>query len=170
MDHQKQFEELPLLRAWSAKLCLTIVGPWGVRNHLLKRMRADAIRHIEMARELAALRATVTSTVELVLGHLSDETFWVEIMDELVAQFRKLVVLCSRLEWPSARIYDLLLGLPPDQALWADRLDEATGQLEVGLTTWWQADTKLWDMIYIGHHLVTFSKVAEQAGVALVWA
>jgi hypothetical protein len=27
MDHQKQFEELPLLRAWSAKLCLTIVGP-----------------------------------------------------------------------------------------------------------------------------------------------
>jgi hypothetical protein len=68
MDHQKQFEEL----------CLAIVGSSRARNHLLKRMQAAAICHIEMAGELAALRAIVTFTVELVLGHLSDETFRVE--------------------------------------------------------------------------------------------
>jgi hypothetical protein len=114
MDQQQQFEELPLLRAWSAELCLAIVGPLRARNHLLKRMQTAAICHIEMAMELATLQVTVTSTVELVLGHSSDETFRVEITNELVAQFRKLVVLCSQLEWPSMRIYDLLLGLPPD--------------------------------------------------------
>jgi hypothetical protein len=50
-------------------------------------MQAAAIHHIEMARELATLRAAVTSAAELVLGRSPNETFRVEIVDELVAQF-----------------------------------------------------------------------------------
>jgi hypothetical protein len=85
----------------------------------------------------------VTSTVELVLGHTPNETFWVKIVDELVSQFWKLEELCSRLEWPGAKIYDLLLGLPLDQARWANRLNEATGRLEAELTAQRQVDTEL---------------------------
>jgi hypothetical protein len=67
-------------------MCLAIVSPSRMRNHLLERMRAAAIRHIEMAGELAELWATVTSVVELVLGHSPDETFQVEIVD-VIPQF-----------------------------------------------------------------------------------
>jgi hypothetical protein len=79
-------------------------------------MWATTMCHTEMAGELATLQVAVTSAVELVLGCLPDETFLVEITDELVAQFRKLEELCSQLERPSVMIYDLLLILPPDQA------------------------------------------------------
>jgi hypothetical protein len=106
-------------------------------------MRAAAILHIEMAWDLAALWAVVTSSMELVLGHSPDETFWVEIMDELVAQFRKLEEMRSWLERPDARTCDLHLSLPPDQAQHADRLDEATRRLEAELTAQWQVGTEL---------------------------
>jgi hypothetical protein len=52
MEHQEQFEELSLLRAQSTELCLAIVGPSQARNHLLERMQATAICHIEMAESL----------------------------------------------------------------------------------------------------------------------
>jgi hypothetical protein len=126
-----------------AELSLAIVGPSRVRNHLLERMRAAAIRHIAMVGELATLQVAVTSAVELVLGRTPNETFRVEIVDELVAQFWKLEELCSRLERPGAKIYDLLLRLPLDQARWANRLDEAAGRLEVELTAQRQVDTEL---------------------------
>jgi hypothetical protein len=106
-------------------------------------MRVAAIRHIEMAGELAALQAIVTSVMELVLGLSPDEIFWVEITDKLVSQFWKLEELCSWLEWTSTRICDLLLGPPPHQAQWADRLDEAVGWLDVELTTWQPVDAEL---------------------------
>jgi sugar phosphate isomerase/epimerase len=75
MEHKEQYKELSLLRARGTKLCLAIVGPSWVRNHLLERIRAAAIRHIKKAKELAALQAVVTSTAELVLLHSPDETF-----------------------------------------------------------------------------------------------
>jgi hypothetical protein len=87
MERREQFEELFLLRALGAELCLAIVGPSRVGNHLLERMRAAAFRHIGMARELVSRQAAVTSAIELVLGRSPDETFLVEIMVELVAQF-----------------------------------------------------------------------------------
>jgi hypothetical protein len=74
----------------------------------LERMRVAAIHHIEMVGELAALQVAMTSIVELVLGCSPDETFRVEIVDEMVAQFQKLEELCSRLERPDVRICDLL--------------------------------------------------------------
>jgi hypothetical protein len=106
-------------------------------------MRAAAIRHIEMAGVLAILRVVVTSTVALVLGCSPDETFRVEIMDEVVAQFQKLEELCLGRERPDTRICDLLQGPPPDQARWADRLDEAVRWLEAELTAWRWVDTEL---------------------------
>jgi hypothetical protein len=136
MERQEHFEELSLLRARGAELCLAIIDPSRVRNHLLEMMQATAICHIEMAEELAALQTAVTSATELMLGRSPDENFWVEIVDELIAQSHKLEELCLWLEWPDTKICDLLLGSPHDQARWADRLDEAARRLEVELTAW----------------------------------
>jgi hypothetical protein len=54
--------------------------------------------------------------MESALGRSLDETFLVEVVDELVAKFQKIEEWCSRLEMPGVRICDLLLGLPPGQA------------------------------------------------------
>jgi hypothetical protein len=40
-----------------------------------------------MARELAALRAAMSSTMESMLGRSPDETFRVEVVGELVVEF-----------------------------------------------------------------------------------
>jgi hypothetical protein len=66
-EHRVQLEELTLLQTRGSKLCLAIVGPPWVRIHLSKGMQLVALRHTEMAGELAALRAMVSSVVESVL-------------------------------------------------------------------------------------------------------
>jgi hypothetical protein len=43
-----------------------------------------------MARELATLQTVVSSAMEFVLGCPPNETFQVEVVDELVAKFQKL--------------------------------------------------------------------------------
>jgi hypothetical protein len=49
----------------------------------------------------------------------------VEVVGELVVEFRKLERRCSQLEQSGVRICDLLLGLPPGRARLADRLEVA---------------------------------------------
>jgi hypothetical protein len=142
-EHREQFKELSLLRARGSKLCLVIVGLPRVRNHLSDRMRAAILHHTEMARELAALWATVSSAVELVLGCSPDETFLVDVMDELVPEFWRLGELFSWLKWPGTRICDLLLGPPLGQARWTDHLDGATRQLGAELATRREVDAEL---------------------------
>jgi hypothetical protein len=83
-----------------------------MRNHLPGRMRTTAFYHTEMARELAALQVVVSSTVESVLGCSPGKTFWVNVVGELVVEFRKLEELCSRPERLGMRICDLILGPP----------------------------------------------------------
>jgi hypothetical protein len=58
-----------------------------VRNHLLEGMWITALHHTEMAGELVALRAAVSYAVEFALGRSPDETFRVEVVDDLVAKF-----------------------------------------------------------------------------------
>jgi hypothetical protein len=111
-ERQEQFEELSLPWSQGSKLCLAIIDPPWVRNYLPEGMRAVALRYTEVVRELATLRAAVSSTTGLVLGCSADETFWVEVMDELVAEFWRLEELCSWLERPGSRICNLLLGPP----------------------------------------------------------
>jgi hypothetical protein len=60
--------------------------------------------------KLSALQTAVYSVVEFMLGCSPDETFRVEVVDEMVAEFWKPEERCSRLEWPGMRICDLLLG------------------------------------------------------------
>jgi hypothetical protein len=69
MEHREQFGELSLLRAWGAELCLTILGPSA------------------LVKELIALQAAVSSTVELVLGRPPGEASRLEVMNELTAKF-----------------------------------------------------------------------------------
>jgi hypothetical protein len=95
------------------------------RHHLSDGMRLAALHHTEMAREIAILRATVSSTVESVLGCSPSDTFHVEVVGELATEFQKMEDRCSRLEQPAVRIYDLLLGPPTSRAQLAGHLDEA---------------------------------------------
>jgi putative ubiquitin-RnfH superfamily antitoxin RatB of RatAB toxin-antitoxin module len=83
---------------------------------MLERMRASAICHIEMAGELATLRMAVFSVTESVLGRSPSDTFRVEVVGELVIKFKKMKVRRSRLERPTTRVCDLLLGSPPSRA------------------------------------------------------
>jgi hypothetical protein len=55
----------------------------------------------------------------------------VEVVDDLDAEFRKQEEWRSRLERPSARVCDLILGPPFVRPWLADRLEEAIGQLRV---------------------------------------
>jgi hypothetical protein len=85
--HREQLEELTLLQTQGSELCFAIVGPPQVRNHLSEGMWLAALCHTEMAIELDTLRTVVSSTVVLALGCSPDETFWVEVVDKLVAEF-----------------------------------------------------------------------------------
>jgi hypothetical protein len=57
------------------ELCLSIVGPPRVRNHISEGMRPMTLCHIEMDGEHAMLLAVVSSAMELVLGCSPNETF-----------------------------------------------------------------------------------------------
>jgi hypothetical protein len=122
-EHQEQFEELTLLQAWGSKLCLAIVCPPRMRNHLSEGMHIAALRHTKMVRELTVLRAAVSSAVEITLGCSPNQTFRVEVVGELVAKFWKLEERHSRLEKPSTRICNLLLVPPSDRVRLADQLE-----------------------------------------------
>jgi hypothetical protein len=106
-------------------------------------MWAAALRHTEMAQELATLRAVVSSITESMLGHSPEETFHVEVVDELVVEFQRLEEWLSHHEQPGVMIYDLLLRPPPDRARLGDRLHEAVGQLGVELATRWEVNAEL---------------------------
>jgi hypothetical protein len=139
----EQFEELTLLQNQGSELCLAIVGPPKVRNPLSEGMRVATFLHTEMARELAMLRTTVSSAVESMLGRSPGETFRVEVVGEQVDEFWRLDERCSWLERPGARIYDLLLGPPPNRARLANHLDEGARQLGVELAARREVDTEL---------------------------
>jgi hypothetical protein len=128
---------------WGVELCLVIAGPSQVRSDMLARMWASALHHTEMAGELAALWAAVSSTMELVVGCSPNETFRVEVANEMVAEFRRLEELCLQLEGTGMKICNLLLRSPLNQARWGDRLDEAAGQLEVELVAQRRVDAEL---------------------------
>jgi hypothetical protein len=96
-----------------------------------------------MAEELAALRASVSTTVELVPGRSPNNTFHVEVVRELVTEFQKMEDRRSWLERPTTVICDLLLGLPPGRARLADRLDEVAEQLRGELTARQEADAEM---------------------------
>jgi hypothetical protein len=69
-----------------------------------------------MARELAALLAVVTTTVESLLGSSPSDTFHVEVVSELGTEFQKAEDRRSWLERPTTRVCDLLLGAPPGRS------------------------------------------------------
>jgi hypothetical protein len=85
-------------------MCHTIIGPSRVGHHLSEGRRDAAIRHTEMAGEPAALQASVSYAVVSALGHSSNDTFRVEVVGELVADFQKLEERRSRLERLGVRI------------------------------------------------------------------
>jgi hypothetical protein len=82
-----------------------------------------------MTGELATLLAAVSSAVEFMLGCSPNETFRVEIVDELIAEFWRQEERRSRLERPGMRVCNLILGPPSGRAQLADWLEEAVERL-----------------------------------------
>jgi hypothetical protein len=102
-----------------------------------------ALHHTEMVGELAALRATVSTATESVLGRSPSDTFHIEVVSELSVEFKRMEDQHSWLEWPATRICDLLLGPPPGRVQLVDHPDEAARQLRVELVARWEADAEL---------------------------
>jgi hypothetical protein len=69
-----------------------------------------------MVRELAAFQAAVSYTVELVLWHSPNNVARAELVGELVVELHRVEGRRSKFEWPTAKIYDLLLGPPLSRA------------------------------------------------------
>jgi hypothetical protein len=89
-EHREQFKELTLLQTRGSELCHIIVRPPWVRCHLTEGMQLVALRHTEMAGELAALRAAVSTAVESVLGRPPGDTFHVEVVIKMATKFQKM--------------------------------------------------------------------------------
>jgi hypothetical protein len=69
-----------------------------------------------MVGELATFSAAVSSGAKFVLGHSPKETFWVEVVNELIAKFWKQEERRSHLERSDARVCDLILRPPTGRA------------------------------------------------------
>jgi hypothetical protein len=78
-------------------------------------VRIATAHHIEMARPLAALWAAVSSPIE---------TFWVDIVDELLDELWEQARRRTCLENFGMRIYDLILGPPSSRVRLADHLEK----------------------------------------------
>jgi hypothetical protein len=66
-----------------------IPSPPRARHHLSKGMRLAALRHTEMVGVVAVLRAAMSTATESVLGCSPNNTFRMEVVDELPAEFQK---------------------------------------------------------------------------------
>jgi hypothetical protein len=97
-----------------SELCLAIVGRLRVRSFLSEGMHITALHHTGMAEQLAMLQAAVSSAAEFMLRHSPFETFWVEVVDEMFAEFQK------QKEWRSCH-ETRCVGLQPDP--WTASLD-----------------------------------------------
>jgi hypothetical protein len=86
-ERREQFEELTLLQTQGSELCHVIIDPPQTRHHLSEGMRLAALRHTEMAGELAVLWAAVSSATESVLGRSPNNTFRLEVVGELAVEF-----------------------------------------------------------------------------------
>jgi hypothetical protein len=84
---REQFEEFTLLQTRGPELCHAIIGPPCVRHHQSEGMWHVALDHTEMVEEFTIIQATVSSTTESALGCSSNDTFCVEVLGELVAEF-----------------------------------------------------------------------------------
>jgi hypothetical protein len=130
------------MQTWGSVLCHAIAGPPWAR-HLSEGMRLAALRHTDMAEELATFLVVVSSTAELVLGRSPNKTAHPKVVSELATKFQNVEGHRSELKWHAARICDLLLGPQPDRAWLADLLDEVVGQLSEELAAWREVEAEL---------------------------
>jgi hypothetical protein len=85
-EHRERIKQLTLLQTQGPELCHAIVSPPQAR-HLFKGMRLAALHHTDMAVELAAFQAMVSSIVESVLRRSPSNTVHAEVVGELAAEF-----------------------------------------------------------------------------------
>jgi hypothetical protein len=82
-------QELTLLQTRGFELCLAIVGSPMVQDHLSEGMRSVAVYHTEMVGQRAALWVVVSSVMQSMLRHSPNDTFQVEVVDEVVIEFQE---------------------------------------------------------------------------------
>jgi hypothetical protein len=94
------------------ELCQATVGPSTLRGHQSEGMRVDTVRHTEMVGQVAALQVMVSSTMQSAHGHSPTKAFRVDVVDEMITEFREQAKRRSRLDKSGLRICALILGLP----------------------------------------------------------
>jgi hypothetical protein len=67
-------------------------------------MRHTTLRYTEAVEELATFWVVVSSAAESVLECSPGNTTYTEVVNEFVAEFQRVEVCRSKLEWPAARI------------------------------------------------------------------
>jgi hypothetical protein len=118
-EHRAHFEELNLLQTWGSEMCHAIIGPARAK-HLFEGMWLSALCHTEMVGKLITFWAAVSSVAELVVERSPGNTAHVVVVGELLTKFQKVEDRRSRLERPTRRKCDLLLGPLPSQVWLAD--------------------------------------------------
>jgi hypothetical protein len=70
------------------------------------------VHHAEVAQQFTELWVAASSAMEFVLKRSPTEAFRVDVVDQLVSEFRKQEERCSCLEKSGVRVLYLILGLP----------------------------------------------------------
>jgi hypothetical protein len=142
-DSQEWVQELTLLQTRGSELCQAIVDPPRVRSHVSEGMKIAALYNTKMVEQLAALQAAVSSATQFVLECSPTMALQVDVLDELVTEFRKQEERRSCIKQSGMMVCNLILGSPTSRVWLAKRLDETIGQLGVEQAARWDADTKL---------------------------
>jgi hypothetical protein len=78
-----------------------------------------------------------------VLGRSPSNAFWVEVLEELVTEFKEQAEWCSHLEYSGLRVCDLILVPSTDQVRLANCLEQDNGQLQAEYEECREVDAKL---------------------------
>jgi hypothetical protein len=140
-EYWECFDELTLLQTQGSEMYLTIIGPPRPRR-LYEGKQLATLHHNKMVQELAMFWMAVSSAVESVLECSPNNVARAEVVGELVAKLHRVEGHHWKLEWPTTKICDLLLGPPPSRAWLADHLEEVPGRLRVELDARQEVEAK----------------------------
>jgi hypothetical protein len=120
----------------------------------------------------------VSSAAQSVLGSVTTEAFWADVVGDMVARFWEQTKWCSHLEDLGSRGFDMILGPADNRVQPTIRLEEATRRLHVMHDDHWEAVIELralwssvvWvqDLVLEGSHEVSSLVPSLSSAVDLI--